>query len=65
MYSPTFIDEYVDSYYARPGWADFLEKYDVRIVLIEPGSLLAAQLGQSAEWRQVFADDLSVLFVKR
>ena len=65
MYSPTFIDEYVDSYYARPGWADFLEKHGVRIILIEPGSLLASQLGQSPEWRQVFADELSILFVKR
>jgi len=65
LYSPEFIEEYVDTYYARPGWAEFLKRNDVRIVLIEPGSLLAAQLGQSPEWREVFADDLSILFEKR
>jgi hypothetical protein len=65
MYSPSFVDEYVDSYYARPGWEAFLEENGVQTVLIEPGSLLAAQLSQSPEWRQILADDLSVLFVKR
>jgi hypothetical protein len=65
LYGDSFMDEYVNSYYARPGWQEFLEENDVRLVLIEPGSLLAAQLSQSPEWRQVFADDLSVMFQKR
>jgi hypothetical protein len=65
MYEPGFIRDYVDSYYGRPGWQDFLKQNDVQIVLVEPGSLLAAQLGQSPEWRQVLADDISILFVKR
>jgi hypothetical protein len=74
---PVFIDGRCDAYepsgvlsdYIRiirpePDTLELLEKYGVRSCLIEPAASLCALLDVRPEWRRVYQDDLSVLYVK-
>jgi hypothetical protein len=65
LYGDSFMDQYISSYFARSGWQEYLRKYGVRIVLVEPDSPLSQLLGESSDWGRVYSDDLSALFVKK
>lgn len=49
----------------QPGALAVLRGYGVRSCLLQRGEALATMLTALPEWRQVYADNLSVLFVKR
>jgi hypothetical protein len=74
---PVFIDGRCDAYEPSGVLADYikiirtdpaalelLEKYGVRSCLIERGGSLCAVLEARPEWRRVYQDDLSVLYVR-
>jgi len=53
------------AYRGGADWRAPLEQYAVRVVLIEPGAPLAAQLARDPEWQSVYADRQAVVFEKR
>jgi len=59
------VRDYVSIYGLQGDSAMLLRKYNVRSCLIERASPLAASLAKSPDWRQVYADELSAVFVKR
>jgi hypothetical protein len=59
------VRDYVSIYGLHGDSAMLLRKYNVRSCLIERASPLAASLAKSPDWRQVYADGLSAVFVKR
>ena len=74
---PVFIDGRCDAYEPagvlsdylgiirpEPGALELLEKYGVRSCLIERRAALCTLLDVLPEWRRVYQDDLSVLYVK-
>jgi hypothetical protein len=62
MYGANFVTRYVDVYTTKPGWQKALLTDGIEYVLIEPNTYLAYALYDSAEWRSVFSDNVSVLF---
>lgn len=65
VYPDTFVKEFVDILYGRVDWRGPFDQRGVQIVLIEPGTLLARQLGESPGWEQIYQDDMSVVFRRR
>ncbi|MBM3129703.1 MAG: hypothetical protein FJ009_13890 [Chloroflexi bacterium] len=66
VYGDAFIEDvYLKAYRGGADWRAPLEQYAVRVVLIEPGAPLAAQLARDPEWQSVYADRQAVVFEKR
>jgi len=59
------VRDYLSIYGLQGDSAMLLRKYNVRSCLIERASPLAASLANSPDWRKVYADELSAVFVKR
>lgn len=62
VYPDTFVKEYVDIYKGRLDWRRAFDEKRVQIVLIEPDTLLARELGDSPGWEKIYQDDMSVVF---
>ena len=65
VYPDTFVKEFVDILFGRVDWRPIFDQRGVQIVLIEPGTLLARQVGESPAWEKVYEDDMSVVFRRR
>jgi len=65
VYGDTFINDYLRIEAGEPSWETSLSLDGMRIVLIEPGSLLARDLHQSPDWEIALSDEQSVLFIHK
>ena len=63
VYDELLLD-YVTVMYARPGWQDVLNRYGVRLALVERDSFLAAMLATQPEWRLAYSDDQAVICIR-
>jgi hypothetical protein len=61
VYTP-LIDDFARAYYAKPGWENVLDRFEIQTVLIEPGSPLAGQLERRSGWEKAYADGVAVIF---
>lgn len=61
LYADGVFAEWLDAVSAKPGWQETLDKWQVRLVLIEPGWPLA-QLLKSEGWQLLYEDEISVLY---
>ena len=59
-----FLPQYVQVMFVRPGWQEVLDRYGVRLALIERDSLLATMLATQPEWRSVYSDDQAAVFAR-
>ncbi len=64
MYGDHFIDDFVHTWQARPGWRTTLRRQGVRLVLVEPSSGLGRALAGAPGWRVVSRDKVSVLYAR-
>ena len=48
----------------KPGWRNVVDRFNLSTMLLESGTPLAVLLGEAADWRRVFADSLSEVFVR-
>jgi hypothetical protein len=62
VYPESFVKEYVDIIQGRADWRDPFDRYGVDIALLRQNSMLTRELRASSEWRQVYEDELSVVF---
>jgi hypothetical protein len=46
---------------AEPGWQDVLERWQVRLILLENGTPVVGQLGQNG-WNLLYQDELAVVY---
>lgn len=66
VYGDKFIEDvYLKAYRGGADWREPLDRYDVRVVLIEPDAPLASQLATDAVWQKVYEDKQAVIFEKR
>ncbi len=66
VYGDAFIEEvFLRAYRGEPEWRVPLDRYGVRVVLIEPDAPLALQLARDAAWREVYADSQAIIFEKK
>jgi hypothetical protein len=61
LYNQEIIDQWLQVVRAEEGWKAVLDRWQVRLILLEPNMPLIEHLGE-AGWNLIFADDLSVLY---
>ncbi len=63
-----FYVEFYHILHVKPGWQDILKKYDINIILIpyskEDSGSLADRLFNSINWKLVYWDDVSLLYLR-
>jgi hypothetical protein len=64
LYNDEVISQWLQAMRGEPGWQDTLDRWGVRLVLIEPSTPLAGQLA-AAGWEQMYADDLAVIYARK
>jgi len=63
VYGDAFIEEvFLKAYRGGADWREPLERYQVRVVLIEPDAPLAERLAREAGWRRIYEDKQAVVF---
>jgi hypothetical protein len=65
LHGDAFINEYLRIERAEPGWEAALARDDIRIALLEAGSLLARELRRAPEWELAYSDEQSILFIHK
>jgi hypothetical protein len=65
VYPDTFVKEFVDIYRGRIDWRPLFDQRGVQIVLVEPDTLLAREVGESPVWEKIYQDNMSVAFKRR
>jgi hypothetical protein len=61
LYNDEVIDEWLQVVRAEEGWQEVLDKWDVRLILLEPGMPVDGMLSFH-EWQLLFEDDTAVLY---
>ncbi len=65
MYGDEFVHEFLRIRQGATDWRGPFDRYRVQIVLVQPGTLLARELGEAPDWQRVYEDKMSVAFVRR
>ena len=65
VYPMEFVEEYVAIIRGTTDWRAPFDRYGVRIVIIEPGSVLDRELLESPDWQMLYRDETSVVFSRR
>ncbi len=56
------LDDYVTVHWARPGWHQVLDRYEVGFVVTERTGLLDTLLAETDDWQAVYRDEVAVIF---
>jgi hypothetical protein len=62
MYGDRFMDDFIHTWQAQPGWQKTLRERGVRTILVEPSSGLAHALSATPGWRLIYHDSVAVLY---
>jgi hypothetical protein len=65
VYGDDLIEQSLAVHDGEPQWREYLNKHDVRTVLVKPEVPLASLLRDDVAWQKVFEDQGSVVFVRR
>jgi hypothetical protein len=65
LYGDDFIYSYLQIYSGDEGWELNFEKEGIKIALLETGAGLSDELRESTQWKIVYQDPLSILFIKK
>lgn len=61
LYNDEVIDQWLQVVRAEPGWQDVLDRWGVRLILLEPGMPVVGQL-QAAGWQKLYQDQQAVVY---
>ncbi len=59
-----FLLEWLNTALGNDGWRDTLAKYGIRLVVVEKGSGLDANLREEADWKLAYEDEMAVIWEK-
>jgi hypothetical protein len=65
MYGDEFMREYLGIIRGVTRWQEPFDKYGVQIAIVSPTSFLRLQIEQSAQWQQVYRDEMAVAFRRK
>ena len=65
VYPTQFVKEYVELMQGQRDWRASFDRYGVKNAILTPSSVLAQQLRNSADWKQVYQDDYSLVFTRQ
>lgn len=63
LFDQDLLTEYLTAWRAAPGWQNVLERWGIRLALLEPGAPLALAL-QCAGWEVAYQDDQAVILMR-
>jgi hypothetical protein len=64
LYGTEFLTTYLEAATGSPIWRETLDRYGINLVVIEARSGLARALTTEPGWRQDYADEMAVAFVR-
>lgn len=64
LYGKEFVSNYTEIYFTKPGWEEKLNQENIGFVIVESDSMLADALRQSSPWKELYEDNISVIFSK-
>jgi hypothetical protein len=64
LYGEEFFKSYLKMVHGERGWEEFLRTHETSCVLLPRDAALASLLVETKEWKSVYADDVSILFVR-
>jgi hypothetical protein len=62
LFDDALLTEYLRAAQGRADYASILARYGVKLVFVEQDSLLAERLQANPTWRQIYRDELAVVF---
>lgn len=65
VYGDAFLRRYLHTADVGRDWREGLTAYQVEVVLMEAYAPLITVLIESGEWREVYRDDMAVIFVRQ
>ncbi len=63
LYNDEVINQWLLVVGAEPGWQDVLDRWQVRLILLEPGTPLIRHL-ENAGWQVTYEDEIAVVFAR-
>jgi hypothetical protein len=64
LFNDELVGEWIDLVQAQPGWEASLVRYQVKLVMLEPGRPLLSRLGE-AGWERLYADSQVVIYGRK
>jgi hypothetical protein len=65
VYGDSFMDEYYARIWQGKGdWQAYLDRFGIRLIVMEKDGVLSALLRTQPQWKLVYEDDLSSIFVR-
>ncbi len=64
LYGDGLLREYLATLFARDGWRETLDEYDVNLVFVETAAPLANELRQEPGWEEVYSDGMASIIVR-
>jgi hypothetical protein len=61
LYDDEMIGQWFTVVRAEPGWEEYLDEWEINLVMIEPGLPIVAALGD-AGWVRLYEDGISIVF---
>jgi hypothetical protein len=65
MYGDAFMREYLGIIHGITRWQEPFDKYGVQVAIVSPTAVLRLQLEESAQWQQVYHDEMAVVFIRK
>ncbi len=62
LYGEQFLRQYLKVVQVDSGWAQVLDEWKVRVILVPAGSALANVLRESPQWREIHRDNVGAVF---
>lgn len=62
LYDDAFLREYLRVALGRPGYEAMLDRYGVRLAVVEAESLLGDRLSENPRWRELYRDDVAAVY---
>ncbi len=64
LYGDELLRQYLDVRLARPGFRQVLERYGIRLIVVEADSCLARFLELDPDWALAYEDEVAVVYVR-
>ena len=61
LYDDDLINQWLQVMRGEPGWQAALDRWQVRLVLLEPGAPVVGQLAQNG-WKLLYQDERAVVY---
>ena len=65
VYTEQFTREYLSITNGRSDWHVAFDRYNIRVAIVGPRSLLARKLRTATDWQEIYEDEMAVVFTKR